>query len=151
MTVNTWILFFVAVSVSAWGQKTYLNADGSKPVGFSQVVSSPSGKMVYTSGQVPWLENGQMADPTDFEAQAVQVHLQLQKALKAAGADMTDVVKVTLYIVDYSPDKLEILRKVRARFFHPDHPPATTLLGVEKLFRDDVLIEIDAVAIVNTD
>lgn len=148
MTVfrNT-LLFFLVFSCCV-AQKKYLNPDGTQPEGFSQVVISPSGKWVFTSGQVPIKENGQIADPKNFEAQAEQVYINLLKALKTAGASARDLVKVNIYVVDYTPKKLETLRKIRAKYFHPDHPPATTLLGVEKLYRTDVLLEVEAIAII---
>lgn len=143
---NTLLLFFVLFCCTA--QKKYLNPDGSKPVGFSQVVTTSPGKWVFTSGQVPLNDEGKMTQPDDFEAQAEQVHLNLLKALKTAGASVEDIVKVTVYIVDYTPEKLDILRKVRAKYFHPDRPPATTLLGVDKLYQPYVLLEVEAIAVV---
>jgi len=137
------------LSTPHYAQKTRVNPDGSKPDGFSQLVIAEPGKTVYISGQVPVDENGQMANPNDFEKQVEQVYKNLQKALKTAGGDFSDLVKINIYVVDYTPEKLTVLRKIRKQYVPEDAPPATTLLGVEKLFRPDVLIEIDAVAIIH--
>jgi enamine deaminase RidA (YjgF/YER057c/UK114 family) len=146
-----WLPFVVVflLSTSLYAQKTRVNPDGSKPDGFSQLVISEPGKTVYISGQVPVDANGLMADPNDFEKQVIQVYKNLQKALETAGADFSDLVKINIYIVDYTPEKLAVLRKIRKQFVPEDAPPATTLLGVEKLYRVDVLLEIDAVAIIH--
>lgn len=146
-----WFPFVVVfiLSTSLYAQITRVNPDGSKPDGFSQLVISEPGKTVYISGQVPVDANGLMANPNDFEKQVIQVYKNLQKALETAGADFSDLVKINIYVVDYTPEKLAVLRKIRKQYVPEDAPPATTLLGVEKLFRPNVLLEIDAVAIIH--
>ena len=69
----------------------------------------------------------------------------LQAALDAAGATWADVVKLNYYLVDVS--ELTAVRAIRDEYVKTDHPPASTLVEVSRLFREDVLIEIDAVAI----
>jgi enamine deaminase RidA (YjgF/YER057c/UK114 family) len=69
----------------------------------------------------------------------------LQAALGAAGASWADVVKLNYYLVDVR--ELTTVRAIRDEFVNTEHPPASTLVEVSRLFRDDVLIEIDAVAI----
>ncbi|MDZ4148848.1 MAG: RidA family protein [Flavobacteriaceae bacterium] len=128
-------------------QKQYLNPDGTKPVGFSQVVVTNPGKTIYLSGQVPFDASGRIS--SDFEQQTTQVYNNIQKALAAAGATFADVVKMQIFIVDYTPEKLEVIRKIRLKYIDNEHPPATTLVGVLAFFRPDVKIEIDVIAVIN--
>ncbi|PKP44079.1 MAG: RidA family protein [Bacteroidetes bacterium HGW-Bacteroidetes-13] len=145
-------LFFFCCSLTvstvlSQTQKQYLNPDGTKPVGFSQVVVANPGKTIYLSGQVPFDAAGQIS--SDFEQQTAQVYDNIQKALVAAGATFADVVKMQIFVVDYTPEKLEIIRKVRLRYIDNEHPPATTLVGVSAFFRPEVKIEIDVIATVD--
>ncbi len=70
----------------------------------------------------------------------------LDRALAAAGATFADVVKLNYYVRDVS--HLADLRAVRDRHVTPATPPASTLVEVQHLFREDVLLEVEAVAAV---
>jgi enamine deaminase RidA (YjgF/YER057c/UK114 family) len=96
------------------------------------------------SGQVPLDRDGQLVGEGDFEAQARQVFENLQAALDAAGASWADVVKLNYFLVDVSG--VAAVRQIRDEYVDTAHPPASTLVEVSRLFRDDVMIEIDAVA-----
>jgi enamine deaminase RidA (YjgF/YER057c/UK114 family) len=80
----------------------------------------------------------------DFRAQAHQVFKNLRAGLGAGGAGFADVVKLTFYVVDMS--QVPLLREVRDQYVNTAAPPASTLVEVRRLFRDDVLLEIEAVA-----
>lgn len=128
-------------------KKQFINPDGSKPSGFTQVVVTESGRTIYLSAQVPFDALGNVSE--DFEQQVSQVYENIQKALTTADATFADVVKMQIFVTDYTAEKLEIIRSVRAKYLDNEHPPATTLLGVSAFFRSDVKIEIDVVAVVN--
>jgi len=115
------------------------------PAGYSHVVEVRAGRVIYVSGQVPLDRDGKLVGEGDLESQARQVFENLQAALDAAGATWADVVKLNYYLVDVS--ELTAVRAIRDEYVKTDHPPASTLVEVNRLFRDDVLIEIDAVAI----
>ena len=85
-------------------------------------------------------------DNSNFRAQANQVFENLRAGLAAAGADFGDVVKLTFYILDVR--NLPALREIRDRYVDPAAPPASTLVQVSRLFRDDVLLEVEAIAAV---
>jgi len=70
----------------------------------------------------------------------------LTAALERGGATWADVFKLTDYIVDTA--HLPTVRAVRDEFIDTDRPPTSTLVRVAGLFRDDLLIEIEAVAAV---
>jgi enamine deaminase RidA (YjgF/YER057c/UK114 family) len=72
----------------------------------------------------------------------------LKTALGAAGATIDDVAKITIYVVDYSWDAVEALTKAAGEVF--DGPPpltANTLVGVSALWLPDLLVEIEAIAV----
>jgi len=105
-------------------------------------VERPSA-IVFVSGQVARDEDAKTVGIADIAKQAEQVLKNLQRALAAEGAELVDVVKVTVYTTDlrYAPE----IDKVRQRFFK-DRLPASTLVEVGKLAHPDYLIEIEAIA-----
>jgi reactive intermediate/imine deaminase len=115
------------------------------PFGYSHVVEVRQGRVLYVSGQVPLDRHGRLIGEDDFEAQARQVFANLQAALDAAGAAWGDVVKLNYYLVDVS--NVAAVRAIRDEYVNTAYPPASTLVEVSRLFRDDVLIEVDAVAV----
>ncbi len=119
------------------------------PVGYTQVVSVTHGRTLYISGQVAYDEQGNLVGPGNLRRQTEQAYANLEKALTAGGVTFDDVVKTTHFVVNYTPADLPILREIRSRYFHPDRPPANTLIGVQALAREELLIEIDAVAVVD--
>jgi enamine deaminase RidA (YjgF/YER057c/UK114 family) len=70
----------------------------------------------------------------------------LRRALAAGGATFRDVVKLNYYVVDAA--QVPVLREVRDRYVNTAAPPASTLVEVRRLFRDDLLLEVEAVAVV---
>ena len=115
--------------------------------GYTQVVEVPAGhRLVFLSGQVPLDSTGALRGGADFRAQATQVFENLHAGLTAAGASFRDVVKLSFYVLDVT--HLPALREVRDRYVNPAAPPASTLVQVSRLFRDDVLLEVEAIAAV---
>ena len=112
------------------------------PSGYSHVVSLPPGRLVWTSGQVPIGPDGELAE--GWEEQTRTAFANVGRALGAAGAGWSDVVKLTIFVVDVS--ELATIRAVRDEFVNTVSPPTSSLVQVAGLFRPDVLIEIEAVA-----
>jgi 2-iminobutanoate/2-iminopropanoate deaminase len=120
----------------------------SSPAGYSHAVVVSGGKTIFLAGQVGLNKQGEMAGKEDFHAQAVQVFTNLRAALAAVGATPKDVVKLNYYVVGLNHEKLSALREVRDQFIDKEHPPVSTLAGVQALFREDATIEIEAVAVI---
>ena len=118
--------------------------DLSRPVGYSHVVAIPAGRLVWTSGQVPLDADRHIVASGDWERQTRAVFENVGRALRAGGAGWSDVVKLTLFVVDMSA--LETIRAVRDEFVDTASPPTSSLVQVAGLFHPDVLIEIEAVA-----
>jgi len=114
------------------------------PPGYTQVVSVTGGRTIYIAGQVALDQSGSIVGEGDFRAQAQQVFTNIQAALSAAGATFADVVKLNIYILDIK--QLPVLREVRDTFVNTAQPPASTLVEVRSLARDEFLIEIEAIA-----
>ncbi len=124
---------------------TFSNPPGlSTPRGYTHVVDVPAGRMLYISGQVPLDAKGNVVGPGDARAQTEQVFRNLKTALEASGASLADIVKLTWYIRDVS--QLATYREVREKFLGDGPRPASTLVEVKGLYRDDVLLELDAIA-----
>lgn len=127
-------------------EKRFLSPDTlSAPFGYSHVVDSPVERIVYISGQVPLDGDGRLVGEGDFEAQTRQVFENLTRALEAADSSWDDVVKLNYFLRDVG--EITSVRAIRDEYVDTEKPPASTLVEVSGLFRDDVLIEIEAVAI----
>ena len=114
------------------------------PPGYSHVVEITQGRTIFIAGQVALDQSGKIVGQHDFRAQTQQVFENLKAALAAVGADFTCVVKLNVYVVDIS--QLSTLREVRDRYVNTHHPPASTLVEVRRLAREDFLMEVEAVA-----
>jgi enamine deaminase RidA (YjgF/YER057c/UK114 family) len=125
----------------------FLNPAGlNRPSGYTHVVVAQPGKLVYISGQAAWNASGEIVGKGDLRAQVTQALENLKTALAAVGATTDDLIKVNYYVVNLKQDQVPIIREVRNRYFSAEHPPASTLVGVTALARDDFMIEIEAVA-----
>jgi reactive intermediate/imine deaminase len=116
-----------------------------RPFGYSHVVDAPAGRIVFVSGQVPLDAAGNLVGEGDFAAQVRQVFENLSAALAAADAAWSDVVKLDYFVRDIR--EVAALRAIRDEYVNTEQPPASTLVEVSRLFRDDVLVEIEAVAV----
>jgi enamine deaminase RidA (YjgF/YER057c/UK114 family) len=112
------------------------------PAGYSHAVSLPSGRLVWTSGQIAVAPDGTV--PSGWEAQTRLVFAKVGAALAAAGAGWGDVIKLTLFVVDVA--ELATVRTVRDDFVDMHRPPTSSLVRVAGLVRPDLLIEVEAVA-----
>lgn len=130
-------------------QPQFLNPSGlSKPTGYTHVVIAQPGKLIYVSGQVSLNGDGAVVGNGDLQAQTTQAMENLKIALAATGATLDDVIKLNYYVVNLKPNQLPIIREARRKYFSAEHPPASTLVGVTALAREEFMIEIEAVATV---
>jgi 2-iminobutanoate/2-iminopropanoate deaminase len=119
-----------------------------RSVGYSQVATVGGGTLVFVSGQVALDKSGNVAGKDDFRAQVQQVFENLKAAIEAAGGTFDDVVKLNSYLVDLSPSHLAEFREIRDKYVNVKNPPASTAVQVQRLFRSEFLVEIEAVAVV---
>ena len=118
------------------------------PKGYSASVQVDLGtaRMLLISGQVPLDKQGGLVGKGDFGKQVEQVFTNIQGIIQEAGGSIDNLVKINVYVTDMS--QLQVFRDVRDKFVNRQHPPASTLVQVVKLFRDDVMVEIDATAVI---
>ena len=105
-------------------------------------IQASGAKRIYLAGQV-----GNPDD--DLQTQANQVYANLRRRLEAAGASPADLLKLTIYMNNYQPGDASVLAIARQNNgFNPDNLPATTLIGVQSLYSNEALIEIEGEAVV---
>lgn len=123
--------------------------DWSIPVNFSQ--GWKVGNLIFVGGQVPRDEQGNTVG-NDIETQTRNVFDNIKKVLNEVGADMGDIVKLNTFykIDDEEEDSLEFWEKmtqVRMEYI-PAPGPCGSAIRVSGFARDDVLIEVEAIAVV---
>ena len=117
---------------------------GEPPEPYCQVVRA--GSLVFIAGQVALDEDWQLVGRGDPLAQAEQVWRNLDRAATAAGGKVTDIVKITVFLADIRDAAAEM--EVRARYFEKGRWPVCTQVQVANLGLPELLMEVDAVAIV---
>ena len=134
------------VGVAQGSSTRYVNPTGLvKPTGYTHIVIAPDGRTVYIAGQVAFDSTGSVVGKGDFTAQAEQVYRNLERALRSVGGSMADLDKTTTFVTDIK--NVPSLREVRSRRLSKTQPPANTLLEVSSLARPELLIEIEAIAV----
>jgi enamine deaminase RidA (YjgF/YER057c/UK114 family) len=102
--------------------------------------------MLYVAGQVALDENLRLVGPGDPGAQARQTWKNIQMVVEAAGGKVTDVVRVTTYVVDL--EHVEAIHGVRREFFPDSDYPTATVVQAAKLGLPGLLLETEAFAII---
>jgi len=143
-------LFVFLVPAAAIGNSDiqFLNPEGIfKPSTFSQIAITSGDTVVYISGQTARDEKSNIVAVGDVKKQAEKVFENLRVAVEAAGGSMGDIAKITTYVVGLKPeDRVWIGEMVKKNF---PKPPAHTLVGISALATPELLIEIEAVAVLD--
>lgn len=128
-----------------------LNPDGlPKPEMYRQVAVACGSRLVFLAGQVARNREGEPVGAGDLAAQTEQAYLNVATALAAVGGSFDDIAKLTVYIVDWSGEKLAALGEGVARaaaHLDADLTKPITLIPVAALGEPDLLIEVDATAV----
>ena len=130
-------------------EKRFVNPPGLKPLGMYSNAACGKGTVVFIAGQVAVDANGKVVGVGDYEAQAVQVFENVKLALGAARATFEDVLKLTIYIRNLTQEARKAVMGVRARYISHTNPPAATMIGIDRLVEDDLLVEVEAFAVVD--
>ena len=99
------------------------------------------------SGEVSLDSTGQLVGPGDLRAQATQAFANLATVLRIAGVTPAEVAKLTIYVVNAKPTDLDVIRAAAPDFFPQRNSPAGTIVGVQSLPREGLLIAVDATAV----
>jgi 2-iminobutanoate/2-iminopropanoate deaminase len=103
------------------------------------------GDLLLVSGQVGIDGSGELVSLDDFEAQADQAFRNLSTVLEAGGSSLDRVAKVTIFLTDMAANFPKVV-ELRRRWFTPPYP-ADTIVEVRSLYRPEVMLEIEAIAV----
>ncbi len=119
----------------------------STTFGFSQVVVSKPGKLIFVSGQVAWDEKMNIVGGTDLSMQCHKAIDNIELALESAGGSLESIVRLNIYKVNYQDADGPIISAVLRERFGSNNPPASSWIGVERLANKGFLIEIEVTAV----
>lgn len=130
---------------------TLMNPEGLSKVDIYHQMSVATGsKLVFIAGQVALDADGNTVGKGDFTAQVEQCYLNVGTALAEVGATFDDVAKFTVYLVDWTPDKMpsfvEGVARASAKLGVTPAAPLTGI-GVAALAEPDLLVEVEATAV----
>jgi enamine deaminase RidA (YjgF/YER057c/UK114 family) len=124
----------------------FINPPSLSKGSYSHVAIVNSGRMVFVSGQVATNQAGEIVGTT-FSEQTVQVFENLQIALAASGATFHHIVKMNTYVRDLTGARVKTFRDIRGRYLG-DHKPASTLVATPGLVHEDMMLEVEVIAVV---
>ncbi|MHA6632144.1 RidA family protein [Pseudonocardia sichuanensis] len=132
---------------------TLVNPAGLPQVDIYRQVSVATGsRLVFIAGQVARDAEGRKVGEGDLAAQVEQCYLNIATALAEVGATFDDVAKLTIYLVDWTPDKMPLFAegvgRAAARLGVTPAAPLTGI-GVAALAEPDLLVEVEATAVID--
>jgi enamine deaminase RidA (YjgF/YER057c/UK114 family) len=124
--------------------RVYSGAPWEKPAGYCRAIKV--GAQIHVSGTAPVAADGGTFAPGDGYRQARRCLEIVEKALQGLGASLADVVRTRMFVTDIG--RFEEFARAHGEFFGA-HPPATTMVEIKALVAPDMLIEIEADAVVD--
>lgn len=120
-----------------------------KPRGFNHGILADGGQLLFLAGQDAGGEDGLIVGVGDILKQTDQVLKNLQAVVTAANGEMSDIVKLNLYVTDKALYKsnLRPIGDIFRRYFG-HYYPAMALFEVKSLFQDDAIIEMEGMAVI---
>lgn len=118
---------------------------------YSQVAEVRAGHVIYIAGGGPTDKGGRVVGKSDVLAQAEQIFQNIRSAVEASGATLRNIIKLNYYVVDRVDNGLiaDLLKRCEC-FVDKASPPTITLVFISRLIDPEWLIEIEAIAVVNT-
>lgn len=131
-----------------------LNPEGmSQPVPYHHVAVGTGTRQVHVAGQIARDVEGNPIATGDLTGQVAQALRNTARGLAGAGASFADVVHLRFFATQWSPDKMDAfmagIESVTEELGLPQPLPPASLIGVDYLFEPDVLVEVEAVAVLD--
>ena len=124
-----------------------------QPVPYHHVAIATGNRQIHVAGQIARDADGSPLSPGDLSGQVAHALRNTATALRAAGAGFADVVRLTCYVTDWTPDKIGPfmagIEQVSEELGLPRPLPPASLIGVSYLFEPDVLVEVEATAVLD--
>jgi enamine deaminase RidA (YjgF/YER057c/UK114 family) len=124
-----------------------------QPVPYHHVAVGTGSRHVHVSGQIARAADASAVAPGDLAGQVAQALRNAHAGLDSAGAGFGDVVRLTFYVTEWEPSKIEQfmagVTAVAEEIGLPLPMPPASLIGVDYLFERDVLVEVEATAILD--
>jgi enamine deaminase RidA (YjgF/YER057c/UK114 family) len=142
------LLALTALPVGAQSAELKTEFLGSQQ-GFSHIAKTTIGGVttIYIAGQVGFTE-GASEPGADLGEQAEIAFTNVLRRLEQAGAGIEDLIKTTVYIKDIDPSKVGVVGAAQGKIFKRETPPVSTWVGVTGLVYPQLLIEVEATAVV---
>ena len=125
-------------------QRTNLKRETAQARGYSQAVVTTGGRTIWLAGQVAVEDAAGRSLVGDFDGQVREVFARLGRTLEEAGATLSDMVTMTVFITD--PRLGDRFTQLRREIFSDDFP-ASALITVAGLARPEMLVEVQGVAV----
>ncbi|MEV5824374.1 RidA family protein [Spirillospora sp. NPDC052242] len=124
-----------------------------QPVPYHHVSVGTGTRQVHVAGQIARDAEGRPVATGDLAGQVVQALRNTARGLAGAGADFTDVVRLRFFVTNYRPEKMDAfmagIERAAAEVGLPRPWPPVSLIGVDYLFEPDVLVEVEAFAVLD--
>ncbi len=128
--------------------REYLKSDSrQRERAYSPAVKVTGGTTIYLAGHTGYQDDRGETYPGDFDAQVRTAFERMRKTLQAAGGKLEDIVTMTVFITDMANGTR--FTQLRKELFREDHYPASALIGIKDLARPEMMIEIQAIAVVD--
>jgi enamine deaminase RidA (YjgF/YER057c/UK114 family) len=124
-----------------------------QPTPYHHVAVGTGTRHVHVSGQIARSADGSPVAPGDLAGQVAHALRNTARGLTGAGASFDDVLRLTFYVTQWAPEKIDAfmagVEQVAEEIGLPRPLPPASLIGVDHLFEPDVLVEVEATALVD--
>jgi 2-iminobutanoate/2-iminopropanoate deaminase len=129
-------------------RREYLKPDArQRERAYSPAVKTTGGTTIYMAGQTGYQDERGEVHPGDFDSQVRVAFERMRKTLLAAGGRLEDIVTMTVFVTDMANGTR--FTQLRKEFFQEDRYPASALIGIKELARPEMMIEIQAIAVLD--
>ena len=129
-------------------ERQYLEGDTrQRERAYSPAVTITGGTTLYLAGHTGYQDERGETYPNDFHGQVRVAFARLRKTLETAGGKLGDIVTMTVFVTDMSNGTR--FTQLRKEFFQEGRYPASALIGIKELARPEMMIEIQAIAVID--